>query len=57
MKKMRMAGLFFLIVCMLTACGTKKTKKKTEYKMYYLSAAETSLEEIYTPTKAETKTL
>ena len=56
MKKMRMAGLFFLIVCMLTACGTKKTEEKTEYKMYYLSAAETSLEEeIYTPTKTETK--
>ena len=56
MKKMRMAGLFFLIVCMLTACGTKKTEEKTEYKMYYLSAAETSLEEeIYTPTQTKTK--
>lgn len=56
MRKMRMAGLFFLILCILTACGTKKEEEKTEYKMYYLSATETSLEEeTYTPTGKKTK--
>ena len=61
MKSVRKLTVFFFALCLLFAlsgCGTEETENKTEYSLYYLSLAESSLEtEGYDPTERTTEAM
>ena len=61
MKSVRKLAVLFLAFCIGTAgagCSREETEEKTEYSLYYLSLAESSLEtEGYEPTERTTEAM